>query len=103
MQKLLRPMLDELKELWLTGLEVTTKNHETPLRIKAALLLVSCDLPAARKVMGFTGVRQGCSRCTKSFPRYRENGVNKWDCSGYDEYKTWPRRCRTMHVKYSKK
>ena len=38
--------------------------------IRAALLCVGCDIPAARKTCGFLGHRatMGCSKCLQSFP-----------------------------------
>ena len=38
--------------------------------IRAALLCVGCDIPAARKVCGFVGHRalKGCLKCLQFFP-----------------------------------
>lgn len=66
MNLLLRPLIDDLKWLWNKGMTVTytqkivDSNHREVSRkisrsIRAALILISCDSPAARKVMGFTG------------------------------------------------
>lgn len=40
-----------------------------PERFFAALLLVACDVPAARKLCDFLGhgARRGCSKCKKEF------------------------------------
>lgn len=91
-------MVDELLDLWNDGIEVKIKDYgDATQKIYAALLLVSCDLPATRKVMGFTGYRQACSRCTKEFPQI---GPHIFDCSGYEDYKEWTRRSREAHVYY---
>ena len=39
------------------------------MHLKAGLLCVACDIPAARKVCGFLGhmAKLGCSKCTKEF------------------------------------
>ena len=41
--------------------------------IKAALLCISTDIPAVRKVCGFLGhaARLGCSKCTKEFEGFQ--------------------------------
>lgn len=46
----------------------TEKNVEV--LVRAALLCVGCDIPAARKVCGFVGHGglKGCSKCLLSFP-----------------------------------
>lgn len=48
---------------------------------RAALLCVDCDVPAARKMCGFTGhaSRKGCSKCKKHLPR---SVTSKIDFSG---------------------
>jgi len=40
-----------------------------PQKFFAALLLVACDVPAARKLCGFLGhgAKRGCSKCKKEF------------------------------------
>lgn len=48
---------------------IIVKRHGSPENEKfhAALLCVGCDIPAARKVCGFTGhgSNKGCSKCKK--------------------------------------
>ena len=64
----LQPLVDDLLQLW-SGVEMKTYN-KVPVIVRAALLCVGCDIPAARKVPGFLGHRatKGCSRCQLSFP-----------------------------------
>lgn len=66
----LSPLVDELLRLWNPG--VTLKHSGSPLfpqLFRAALLCVACDIPAARKVCGFTSHASsaGCSKCKKKF------------------------------------
>ena len=64
----LKPFVKELLELWNA---VTMQTYDNRLVfVRAALICVACDIPAARKVCGFCGHRalHGCSRCMKSFP-----------------------------------
>ena len=63
-------MVDDLLVLWK---EVAMKTPSAYLQtrcIRAALVYVSCDLPATRKVCGFYGIKakHGCSKCLKKFP-----------------------------------
>lgn len=43
--------------------------ERVPQKFFAALLLVACDVPAARKLCGFLGhgAKRGCSKCKKKF------------------------------------
>ena len=61
-----------------------------------ALLCVSCDLPATRKVCGFTSFSSshGCSKCMKVFSCERFG--TKLDYSGY-ERNTWEMRTHELH------
>ncbi len=64
----LKPLVNELKELW-TGVVMPTASG-TQVLVRAALICVSCDIPASRKVSGFVGhnAYRACSRCLKPFP-----------------------------------
>ena len=62
--------------------------------MKAAILRVTCDIPAGRKVCGFLGhtATLGCSKCLKAFP----GGVGNKDYSGFDTTE-WPKRTNEGH------
>ena len=64
----LQPLVNELLQLW-NGVQMEAYNN-IPIIVRAALLCIGCDIPAARKVSGFIGHRgtKGCSRCLLSFP-----------------------------------
>ena len=84
----LGPMVQELLELW-TGCWLGSGPNKR--YVRAALLCVSCDVPASRKVGGIVGFSalRGCSRCLKQFNRDHFN--DKADYSGFD-MDTWPKR-----------
>ena len=65
----LKPLVDDLIELW-NGVSL---DSSTGTMMKGALIMVSCDIPAARKVCQFLGhkANKGCSRC--EFEAQREN------------------------------
>ena len=63
----LAPMVSHLLDLW-KGVDLRISETNSQL-VKAALLGVSCDLPAGRKVCGFLShsANLGCSCCYSSF------------------------------------
>ena len=64
------------------------------LTIRAALLCITSDLPATKKLCGFTShsASLGCSKCLKKFP----SRGDKLDYSGF-EPSTWIRRDLESH------
>ena len=64
----LKPLVNDLLKLW-DGIEMRIASTNCTKMIKCALMCVSCDLPAGRKICGFLGhdARLGCSRCFKVF------------------------------------
>lgn len=62
--------------------------------VRCALLCVSCDLPAGRKLCGFLGhsAKLGCSKCYKEFP----GTVGMMDYSGFDRTE-WKLRTNSIH------
>ena len=65
MNSFLQPLADELKQLW-EGVCMNIPNKMSTV-IRAALICVACDIPAAS---GFVGHRAtlGCSKCLLRFP-----------------------------------
>ena len=91
------PMVSELLELWQgcwLGSDLSRRY------VRAALLCVSCDIPAARKVCGIVGhsALMGCSRCKKKFPT--ESFGEKADYSGFD-VNEWTERTNEDQKKYA--
>lgn len=93
----LKPFVDELLQLW-DG--VAMKTHNSAVLVRAALLCVACDIPAARKVCGFVGHSSllACSRCLKVFPT--ENFGDKADYSGFVR-EEWPPRSLALHREHA--
>lgn len=96
MSSYLEPLVDELLKLW-RGIQIETCHGMQ--QVKAILICVACDIPAARKLGGFLGhaSEKGCSRCLKSFPT--EKFGEKKDYSGFDRSK-WPQRSVEDHRKH---
>ena len=90
------PVVTELKELWKTGVEVCHPSSPgVPQRFFAALLLVACDVPAARKLCGFLGhgAKRGCSKCKKEFIP----GLNFGDKMNFGEFENCLHRTNQEH------
>ena len=68
MNSFLQPLVDELKVFW-EGVGMHTSN-KVPVMVRAALLCVGYDIPAACKVCGFLWHRalMGCLKCLLPFP-----------------------------------
>ena len=79
------PLVDELLILWNDGVKLHDGGSgfiaET---FRAYLLCVACDIPASRKVCGFTSHNSshGCNKCTKEFITGNVN--DKTDFSGFE-------------------
>ena len=80
----LEPLVDELLKLW-RGVQIEMPNSNN-LLVRGALVAVSCDLPAGRKVCGFLShsASLGCSRCYTEFSEgfavqnYSNFNRNQW-------------------------
>lgn len=90
----LQPLVNELKELW-TGVPMKSASGVRVI-VRAALICISCDIPATRKVSGFVGhsAYRACSRCLKAFQT--ENFGEKADYTGTDR-SSWPPRSLQSH------
>ena len=90
----LRPLVVDLMLLW-QGLPMELSNG-MQVFVRAALICVGCDIPAARKVCGFVGHRalKGCSKCLHSFPTaaFGEKG----DYSNFNR-SSWESRSNYLH------
>ena len=84
----LKPLVDDLLKFW-DGVEMRIASTNCTKKIQCALMCVSCDLPAGRKICGFLGhgARLGCSRCFKVF----SGVVGSMDYSGFDRHNWCPR------------
>ena len=97
----LEPLVSELLNFWVgMKLNVCTSSGITEEVVRCALLCISCDLPAGRKVCGFLSytAKLGCSRCLKEFP----GSVGTQNYSGFDR-SMWPPRSDKQHREDVKK
>jgi hypothetical protein len=96
MNSYLKPLVDDLLVLW-EGIPIAHTSCDFPVVIRGALLAVSCDIPATRKVCGFCGhsATMGCSKCLKKFTCVSFG--EKLDYSGFDR-DTWSERSMEQHL-----
>lgn len=87
---LVEDLLDFWDGVWLDG------PSTGPRFCRLAVLCVTCDIPASRKLCGFLGfsARKGCNKCKKDFPR--SSFGDKQDFSGFDR-DSWNLRTNTDH------
>jgi Transposase family tnp2 len=81
----LAPIVDELESLW--GGVTLNKTYESleGKNIRAALILVLCDISAARKICGHVSALVACHRCEK-----KANYENrKHNFAGMDDMRDW--------------
>lgn len=79
----LKPLVDDFIDFWETGVNISrTYNYETGRLVRCALLLLVCDLPAARKAAGFASSAHEhfCSicHCTRSQHGYGHLDYDMW-------------------------
>jgi hypothetical protein len=79
----LKPLVDDLIDFWEAGVKFSrTYNYETGRLVRCALVLLVCDLPAARKAAGFASAAHEhfCSvcHCTRSQHGYGDLDYHAW-------------------------
>ncbi|OAD68741.1 hypothetical protein PHYBLDRAFT_117149 [Phycomyces blakesleeanus NRRL 1555(-)] len=79
----LKLLVNELMELY-KGIKIKTHQCPNITSIQAALLMVACDIPAAKKVCRFTSntSTNACHKCKHQFSRLA--GTSSVDYSGFD-------------------
>ncbi|KAG2192672.1 hypothetical protein INT47_009242 [Mucor saturninus] len=86
----LKPLVDELEQLYV-GMTIPTFECISGATVRAALFMVACDIPAARKTSGFTSHNStnACYKCCRKFSRLP--GTSSVDFRGFNE-SGWRRR-----------
>lgn len=86
------PLVTDLMSFW-EGVELNVGSNVRKV-VKCAIICVSCDIPAGRKLCGFLGhtARLGCSKCYKVF----SGSIGNKDYSGFNR-DSWTTRTETKH------
>ncbi|KAG2212505.1 hypothetical protein INT45_000344, partial [Circinella minor] len=81
MNNYMEPLVKELEELY-KGVPISDDPSSPTMR--AVLLSVNCDIPAARKVGAFTGIQSFCAcyRCDRKFTQLPGSTLRSW--GGFD-------------------
>ena len=79
------PIVNELESLWHGITLSSTAESLEEKTIRAALILISCDVPAARKICGHISVLVSCYRCKKK-ANYDNNKHNFGRMQNMDEW-----------------
>lgn len=93
-----RFIVDDLKNLFANGIQVTLPNGDgVPILVRAALFFVACDIPASRKVCGFTapGATVGCNKCSNQWDPNPWHALSR-DYSNFN-MSQWIPRTRERH------
>ena len=95
-------MVADLLKLW-DGVQLQTVQSTSIFSsriVRAALVYISSDLPATRKVCGFYSIKTtyGCSKCLKKFP----GTLQSTNYSGYESH-NWPPRSLSAHISVIKR
>ncbi|EXX53885.1 hypothetical protein RirG_239710 [Rhizophagus irregularis DAOM 197198w] len=102
----LAPIVNELVLLWDGVTFDNTFEYQELRKIQAALILVLCDIPAARKICGHISALSSCYRCEKkaNYENHKHNfagmdNISEWfinrDSAQFRENALGWRRCNS--------
>lgn len=93
MDHFIRPIIEQFVQAWSPGYKVSrTASSDVPVVVEAGILLSVNDLPAARKVAGFQGIRSGfiCSICElRGTDQVFNTDHDHWNLRDVQELRHW--------------
>ncbi|POV98306.1 hypothetical protein PSHT_14103 [Puccinia striiformis] len=92
---IIRPVIEQLKSLWESGLYLSrTYQHLTGRLIHAALLPFFADLPALRRSLGFasTSAKRLCSYCLIQNTEINNIESESWPTRTLDDHRHWAKK-----------
>ena len=94
----LSPLVDDMCKLYEGHAFTTQMSMTSKTTVRAIIACITCDLPATRKVCGFSNFNAtlGCSKCLKVFPT--EEFGKKPDYGDFD-CDNWVARDLDLHIK----
>lgn len=87
---LLKPLIDDFLVLWRTGLFLSrTYLRPMGIRVRAAIIPLVCDLPAARQMAGSANYMHGdfCSECKQKKAEINDLNVHSWEPRTLEEHR----------------
>lgn len=87
----LQPLVDDLSHCWSPGLQLTrTAVHIFGCLVRCAVVLLVCDLPAARKTAGLAGLGRTsgkfCSFCQQDGSDFKNTDISTWPRRSWQEH-----------------
>ncbi|KAG1083805.1 hypothetical protein G6F42_022059 [Rhizopus arrhizus] len=91
----LQVLVKDLKELYYGDFfTCTAESPNAPVQVRAALFLIACDIPASRKVSGFTSFNATvpCNKCSTAFPARHNTNLQRDFSFGLEDLDAWSLR-----------
>ena len=88
---ILAPLVDDLLESYITGIQYTcTWKYPSGRKTRCALALIICDLPAAHQALGFTGPQSAnfCLYCKLQLKNIKDLHFNNWEPHTCEEHQS---------------
>ena len=100
----LRPLVDELKELWLNGVPTYDSHSRTIFNMKAMLMWGIHDFPTYGSVSGcVTHTQYACPICAEGIVADRLKSVKKYSCQGTRKFLPIDHVFRTLKTAFNNK
>ncbi|OAD76872.1 hypothetical protein PHYBLDRAFT_102304, partial [Phycomyces blakesleeanus NRRL 1555(-)] len=95
----IKPLVDKMIQLYL-GIQIPTYQQTDGATVRAALLMVACDIPAARKTSGFTAHNSTCVcyKCDNQFSRLPGTSSVDFHGSDCDQWRHRSDRANRVHA-----
>lgn len=100
----LQVMVDQLNSLYYNDFQIcTAQSPNRPVTIRAALILIACDIPASRKVGGFTSFNATvpCNKCQTQFPHRGSTVLQRNFAYGLENYESWVLRTNDLNRQHA--
>ncbi|KAG1438239.1 hypothetical protein G6F56_012725 [Rhizopus delemar] len=97
-------MVDQLNNLYYNNLQIcTAQSPNQPVTIRAALILIACDIPASRKVGGFTSFNATvpCNKCQTQFPHRGSTVLQRNFAYGLENCESWVLRTNALNRQHA--
>ncbi|KAG0975909.1 hypothetical protein G6F57_010776 [Rhizopus arrhizus] len=101
----LQVLVKDLKELYYGDFfTCTAESPNAPVQVRAALFLIACDIPASRKVSGFTSFNATvpCNKCSTAFPARHNTNLQRDFSFGLEDLDAWSLRTNIENRRYAR-
>ncbi|KAG1059172.1 hypothetical protein G6F41_013576 [Rhizopus arrhizus] len=101
----LQVLVKDLKELYYGDFfTCTAESPNAPVQVRAALFLIACDIPASRKVSGFTSFNATvpCNKCSTAFPARHNTNLQRDFSFGLEDLDGWSLRTNIENRRHAR-